>query len=279
MRANSLDLTIFTTDLAAKAFLALKRFDSTILMGVALQRIREQQPFYISLDCSDREALLVRFIKMLDELEQLHITYEISANNVPRTSDAWQPTIWNRADVVIAVETIQEKKRIAEIERQKSQEWLNSKEGKEHVAFFQRLAKIREFLESRWGALGFENLLPIEMNYVHAWWLCVEVDTGGFEQYFSNSSGDNALLALSALQIIGAHNAQEILANALRLFDIVGGYKVDRKERCVCLKALPDNSLRDLSFQFYDLKEDIRSLALIAVEREYEKLNLKPETI
>lgn len=45
MSEHSLELTIDAQKLAAKAFRAVKRFDSTVVMGTALQRMRERKPF------------------------------------------------------------------------------------------------------------------------------------------------------------------------------------------------------------------------------------------
>ena len=276
MSEHSLELTIDAQSLAAKAFRAVKRFDSTVVMGTALQRMRERKPFDIPLSC-DREGVLIRLIELLEELDRLQIPYEISANNVPRSSHLWEPRNWTLPDARSALETLRQTAVEAEQEQQRREEWLNSPEGKEYVATVERLDTIRDFLRSRWDALGFDNLRPSEKDYVYVWWLYVEVMNGAFDQYFYNSTGDSALLALSALQSLGADGAHAILLDALHSFDSVGGFKADRSERWQCLDALPNGAFDDATRGFYDLAEDIRAIALLEVERDYEHDGITPE--
>jgi len=277
MHAYSLELTIDAGESAAKAFRAVKRFDGTVLMGTALHQMRERKPFEILLDRPDREEVLVRLIQLLEELERLQICYEISANNGPRSSHLWESSTWTRSNVVAALETLQQRALAAEVMRQRGQEWLNSPEGQECVATNERLDKVRDFLRSRWDALGFEDLRPSEKNYVYVWWLYVEVTSGTFQQYFFNSAGDSALLALSALQSLGAKGAYAILSDALHQFESVGGFKVHRTERWDCLDALADGAFDDTTRRFYDLTEDVRAIALLEVERDYEQAGIMPQ--
>lgn len=278
MCAYSLELTIDARELAAKAFRAVKRFDGSVLMGTALQKMRERKPFDIPLDRPDREDVLVRLIELLEELDRLQIVFKISANNVPRSSHLWEPSTWTSSDVVSALETLRQRGLEAERERQLREEWLKSPEGQEYAATIGRLDKIRDFLRSRWDALGFENLRPSEKDYVYVWWLYVEVMNGAFDQYFYNSAGDSALLALSALQSLGADGAYAILSDALHQFKSVGGFKADRTERWQCLDALPDGAFDDATHRFYDLAEDVRAIALMEVERDYERDGITPQT-
>jgi hypothetical protein len=83
-----------------------------------------------------------------------------------------------------------------------------------------------------------------------------EVNNGGFEQYFYNSSGDNALETLSALAEIGAHRTLNILQLAINEFP----NKVvpfDREERQNILDSLENASAAwDLLDQKFFLYED-----------------------
>ncbi len=276
MSEHSLELTIDAQEMAVKAFPAVKRFDNKVVMGIALQRMRERKPFDIPLSC-DREAVLIRLVELLEEHERLQIPYEISANNVPRSSHLWEPRIWTLVDARFALETVRQRAVEAEQEQQRREEWLSSPAGREYVATIERLDKVRDFLRSRWESLGFDNLRPSEKDYLYVWWLYVEVINGAFDQYFSNSTGDTALLALSALQSLGADGAHAILVDAVHQFDPVGGYKSDRAERGECLDALPDGAFDDETRRFYDLAEDVRAIALLEVERDYERDGITPE--
>ena len=277
MSEYSLELTIDARELAAKAFRAVKRFDGTVVMGTALQRMREREPFDIPLDRPDREGVLVRLVELLEELERLQISYEISANNVPRSSHLWEPRSWTLSDARSALETLRQRAVEAEQEQQRREEWLNSPEGREYVATIERLDRIRDFLRSRWDALGFDNLRSSEKDYLYVWWLVVEVLSGAFDQYFYNSTGDSALLALSALESLGADSAHAILSDALHQFDSVGGFKADRSERWELLDALPDGAFDDATHRFNDLAEDVRAIALLEVERDYEHNGINTE--
>lgn len=278
MSVYSLELTIDARELAPKAFLAVKRFDSTVVMGTVLQLMRDCKPIEILFDRPDREDVLVRLIHLLDDLDRLQIQYDISANNVPPSSPLWQPITWTRSNVVSALEALRQRALEAEEGRKLHEQWLNSPEGREYVATIERLHRVRDFLRSRWGELGFEKLRPTEQDYVYVWWLCVEVDNGGFDQYFFNSTGDSAMLAYSALQSLGADEATAILSDALQLFETVGGFNADRTKRWECLDALPDNPFDDVTRRFYELSEDLRLIALKEVERDYAQNNIAFET-
>ncbi|MEM7313539.1 MAG: DUF4375 domain-containing protein [Planctomycetota bacterium] len=269
-------MTIDGGESAAKVFRALKRFDGNVTMGTALQQIRERDPFDILLDCSDREDVLVRLLELLEELERLQIAYEISANNVPRSSHLWEPLEWKRSDVLSALRTLRQNAAEADDERKRRQIWLESREGREYVAAIERLNEIRDFVRYRWDSLGFDGLRPSEKDYLYGWWLCVEVDSGAFDQYFYNSTGDFALLALSALQTLKTPKAHSILSDALQLFEPVGGFTPDRAERCERLHSLPEGTFDDVTRRFYDLPEDIRAIALMEVDRDYEQNGITP---
>jgi hypothetical protein len=117
-------------------------------------------------------------------------------------------------------------------------------------------------IHERWKATGFDSLLPEEQGYIAAWWLAMEVSNGGFSQYFYNSSGDSALLALQALEQSGAEETRSLLSKALCVFNQVGGYVASREERFKALKRLPTMSFDALDSQFYDGEETFMSNVL-----------------
>lgn len=274
MNLYSLDLTIDAQTLASKAFLAMKRFDSTLLMGEAIQKMRERKPFDISFDRSDREAMLVRLIQLLEELDRMHILYEIIASNVPKSSHLWNPSIWTLADAISALKTCRQQARVREHKRREAEEWRKSPEGIASAAFFEQLNTIRNMVESHWENLGLDQLRQSEKDYVYVWYLYVEVNNGSFHQYFFNSAGDLALLTLSALQRLGLDQAHSILSDALQPFELCGGYSSNRAERCEILKALPEGVFVEVTKRFYEFNEDICAVALLQVARDYEQIQL-----
>ena len=66
------------------------------------------------------------------------------------------------------------------------------------------LQKIEELVHESWKNLGYDNLLSEERDYIALWWFKAEVNNGAIHQYFFNSSGDEALRALAALNTLGA---------------------------------------------------------------------------
>jgi Domain of unknown function (DUF4375) len=85
-------------------------------------------------------------------------------------------------------------------------------------------------LEARWEKLTFDGLKVEEKETIALFWLEGEVMNGGLIQFFSNSSGDLAPLAASALTRLGAHRSLELLKTAMSKL-CPAGYAEDRKVR------------------------------------------------
>ena len=120
-------------------------------------------------------------------------------------------------------------------------------------------------IHSRWKSIGFDALLPEEQGYVAVWWFAIEVNNGGFDQYFHNNSGDSALLALDALEQSGAKETSSLLSKALCAFEPVGGYVAGRKKRIKLLGELPADHFDTLDSQFYAGQEAFMSKVLSRV--------------
>jgi hypothetical protein len=90
-----------------------------------------------------------------------------------------------------------------------------------------------------------------------------EVNNGGFDQYFFNSSGDNASAAIEALEAIGARKTAEILRTACARFP--GGMPpADRNARQALLLEVvsPDSdAFEQVDEAFYAYEEDLSRLA------------------
>ena len=64
--------------------------------------------------------------------------------------------------------------------------------------------------DSAFGKLPYPELSPEEKVFLHVWELEAEVNNGGFEQYFINSSGGHAAKIAESLEAIGAVQAAAI---------------------------------------------------------------------
>lgn len=89
--------------------------------------------------------------------------------------------------------------------------------------------------------------------------LNVEVLNGGFDQFFFNSAGDAAALALSALEEMGAHASARLLRGAMQPFP--GGHPpADRDRRLALLEDLQPKAKPvwdALDEKFYEMEEDL----------------------
>jgi hypothetical protein len=125
----------------------------------------------------------------------------------------------------------------------------------------QNSASIEAFAEQEFGSLGTrtEEILSLEesqilgaLNYrigrkaparitqperglVAVYWLWGEVNNGGFDQYFFNSSGDDSEAALAGLREMGAPGAAALLERAMGAFP--GGKPSTHREQRVALMA------------------------------------------
>ncbi len=113
-------------------------------------------------------------------------------------------------------------------------------------------------------AKGESSLTATERNLVAATWVGYEVNNGGFDQYFYNSSGDEAAQALAGLKEMGADGSAALLARAMAVFPD-GQPPADRDRRVELMEkiALQSKPVWDkCDEEFYKLKEDIDGLTL-----------------
>lgn len=80
------------------------------------------------------------------------------------------------------------------------------------------LIALSENPAARFWIVDFSKLTSAEQVFVCVWELEAEVNNGGFEQYFHNSSGDNAQKVVGALQSIGANLTAKIVKQAIDMF-------------------------------------------------------------
>ncbi len=90
----------------------------------------------------------------------------------------------------------------------------------------------------RWDRDGYEALTQPERVAYCVDALEREVNNGGFQQFFANSSGDTASDTLAALEALGAAGAADLVRRAIAVFPNAQP-PVDREQRLDLLEQLP----------------------------------------
>ena len=122
------------------------------------------------------------------------------------------------------------------------------------------------------GEQAYENSLKkfsTEQRYLHAViWHISEVDNGGHDQFYSNSTGIVWRDALAGYRAIGLNDAAAILRKSA---DLMGGNpSLDRDERQMQLdEKQPD--FEDLDKQFFKIKEDDIEAAMKKYIKDHRK--------
>jgi hypothetical protein len=126
-----------------------------------------------------------------------------------------------------------------------------------------------EFLESfldpffnRLSEVGFKNLSEVEKTFIAIWSLEGEVNNGGFDQWFFNSSGDWALETPQCLVRIGAETTAKIVEAAISIFP-GGNPSEDLEKRRKQMKEVNDvieMKWNELDNKFYEYEDDLEKL-------------------
>lgn len=109
-----------------------------------------------------------------------------------------------------------------------------------------------------------DRLTDPQKNFFFSQQLKGEVNSGGFDQYFYNSSGQFAHEALASLEAIGAENTATLLYHAIGCFP---GEQVS-KDESIRRKQLnemsePDKDfLKNMTQSFYQYADDLADLNL-----------------
>ncbi|GAO43338.1 DMP19 family protein [Flavihumibacter petaseus] len=96
-----------------------------------------------------------------------------------------------------------------------------------------------------------------------------EINNGGFNQYFRNSSGDNAHETILSLKAIGADSTADILQKAINQFPNKNVPK-DRDERTVIVEQIEetaDEVWSDLDQKFHEYEDDLNTLNIEYVKK------------
>jgi hypothetical protein len=109
------------------------------------------------------------------------------------------------------------------------------------------LIGLSENPNSAYMKIDFDDQTKAEQVFHLIWELEAEVNNGGFGQYFSNSSGEQAHQVVTALETIGADATADI---ARRAIEIVFGSESparDTKRRQAMVAQLPPSKLEELN--------------------------------
>ena len=99
-----------------------------------------------------------------------------------------------------------------------------------------------------------------------------EINNGGFSQYFSNTSGDNAHETVLSLKAIGADKTADILQKAIDQFPNKTVPK-DRDKRTEIVEEIEetaDEVWSDLDQKFYEYEDDLNTLNIEYVRKHKE---------
>lgn len=111
---------------------------------------------------------------------------------------------------------------------------------------------------------NFESLNQFEKNVLYIEMLEGQVNNGGFDQFFFNSSGEYAHEALRALEQVGANNAAELLEQAIKAFPQLPIPK-DTEQRRELMEDLPEHisdTWDQLDDKFYEYPDNIGGLTI-----------------
>jgi hypothetical protein len=103
----------------------------------------------------------------------------------------------------------------------------------------------------------------------------MEVNNGGFDQYYWNSPGDHAHECVRALEELGASHTAGLLVRANGVFGATGP-DPDRDARWKQMAALPEDAKAlwyDLDGAFYEYEDPLSALAAAYARRHRDELS------
>lgn len=100
-----------------------------------------------------------------------------------------------------------------------------------------------------------------------------EINNGGFNQFFYNSSGDFAHETIKSLKIIGADKTAAILQQAIDLFPdkTVPQDRIERQEILKKIETTANEIFEDLDQKFFVYEDDLNTLNLEFVRQNKDK--------
>ena len=121
---------------------------------------------------------------------------------------------------------------------------------------------LHQKIDQKWARSGFDSLTEAERVFLCIEGIETEVNNGGFDQYFFNSSGEFAQDAPAAFGAIGADHTAGIISKACSVFPD-GKPPRDWEERQLLLLDIGEEAeqlLEQLDDDFFDYKDDLSQL-------------------
>lgn len=115
--------------------------------------------------------------------------------------------------------------------------------------------------------IPYDQLNRVEQVYLLIWDLESQVCNGGFDQFFSNTSGDHANETEGACRAIGANQVAEMVAEAVGVWP--GEIPVDLDARQDAMDNLPESAREiwgSLDEKFYAYPDDLVTLLYDYIE-------------
>lgn len=132
-------------------------------------------------------------------------------------------------------------------------------------------------LSDKINRLGFESLSHPEKVMNSVYWLETEINNGGFDQYYFNSSGNYAIDAPIALEEIGANRTAEIVKEANSVFPGSSPPR-DRDERARILDQITEDiqeKWNELENRFFKYEDPLEVLQINYIKLNKNEFNLK----
>lgn len=122
---------------------------------------------------------------------------------------------------------------------------------------------------ARFHSQGFDSLTEKDQVFVAIWSLESEVNNGGFDQYFFNSSGDLWKETLSALKAIGSEHVTGLVEQAIAVFPKSEPPRdqAKRRETMLAFGERESERLSALDQSFHQSKEYLGQLLHDFVEK------------
>ena len=100
-----------------------------------------------------------------------------------------------------------------------------------------------------------------------------EINNGGFNQYFFNSSGNFAHKTVLSLKTIGANKTADILQNAINQFpnSNVPEDRTERQEVLEQIQETADQAWEELDQMFFSYEDDLNTLNIEFVRKNKDK--------
>lgn len=117
------------------------------------------------------------------------------------------------------------------------------------------------------------KLSPGQQAIYSTWWVEAEVNNGGFNQFYFNSSGRFADMAAKGFRLIGAEQHAKLMDEANKIYN-------ENKEKLETYddgtlesfsESYNDNPLNDLDNKFYNLEEDFNELRVRYIRSNYQE--------